>query len=190
MTEIGNQSMAIASESPVFIEPFSHVDTEAPCWVWRGRTTKKGYGVFRAAGREIRAHRWSWAALVGDIPAGLVLDHLCRNHPCVNPDHLEPVTRAENTRRGPIPKRNASRNRCLEGHLYSTENTVIYDDKRHCRICMRKRKQEHHARRLPVLGAAHSICYLGHELTTENTVLLTDGYPVCKQCASGWALRA
>lgn len=177
-------------ENAAFQLFFSQVDAAAPCWVWLGRTTKRGYGVFRVDGREIRAHRWSWEALVGDIPEGIVLDHLCRNHPCVNPDHLEPVTRAENTRRGPIPKRNASRTHCPARHPYSDENTVIHNGTRHCRICMVAHKKAHHERRLPVLGAERSVCWAGHELTTENTVRLPDGYPVCKTCLKGWTLRA
>lgn len=69
------------------------------CWTWIG-STDRGYGVFGAQGRYFRAHRWAWEALVGPIPEGLHLDHLCRNPSCVNPDHLEPVTQAENIRRG------------------------------------------------------------------------------------------
>lgn len=69
------------------------------CWVWLG-SHDRGYGHFGVDGGYVRAHRWAWEALVGPIPPGLVLDHLCRNPSCVNPDHLEPVTRAENTRRG------------------------------------------------------------------------------------------
>ena len=69
------------------------------CWEWTG-SNDRGYGMFRLDGRTVRAHRWAWETLVGPIPRGLHLDHLCRNPPCVNPDHLEPVTQPENIRRG------------------------------------------------------------------------------------------
>jgi hypothetical protein len=73
------------------------------CWVWTGLLTEDGYGRHTTAdGRDVRAHRWAYEQIVGPIPAGLTLDHddqRCRNRACVRPDHLEPVTRAENTRR-------------------------------------------------------------------------------------------
>lgn len=70
------------------------------CWLFEGSLTPRGYGTFSASGRvKTPAHRWAYEALVGKIPDGLELDHLCRVHNCVNPDHLEPVTHAENIRR-------------------------------------------------------------------------------------------
>jgi hypothetical protein len=83
------------------------VDFDGPggCWLWTGQANKGGYGAFSVGSRYdgnrrgVRAHRWAYEALVGPIPEGLQLDHLCRNPPCVNPAHLEPVTHAENMRR-------------------------------------------------------------------------------------------
>lgn len=73
------------------------------CWLWTGGVGR-GYGIFyRGADRGgsfTVAHRYAYEALVGPIPAGLTLDHLCRVRGCVNPAHLEPVTQAENVRRG------------------------------------------------------------------------------------------
>mgnify|MGYP001608583411 CR=1 FL=1 len=71
------------------------------CWDWQASKTPGGYGSFRAADRTVCAHRFSYELLVGPIPEGLDLDHLCRNKGCVNPEHLEPVTRRENMLRAP-----------------------------------------------------------------------------------------
>lgn len=75
---------------------------ETPCWIFSNGDSPggNGYGRLRRNGRSIPAHRYSYEVRVGPIPEGLELDHLCRNTQCVNPDHLEPVTGAENRRRG------------------------------------------------------------------------------------------
>jgi hypothetical protein len=70
------------------------------CWLWTASTDPKGYAQFDFRTRNTRGHRFVYEALVGRIPEGLDLDHLCRVRRCVNPAHLEPVTRAENLRRG------------------------------------------------------------------------------------------
>src|SRR5687768_9228270 len=75
----------------------AHVVPEADgCHMWAGTTNQWGYGRFYLYGRIYSAHRWVYEQTVGPIPDGLTLDHLCRNHSCVNPAHLEPVTLAEN----------------------------------------------------------------------------------------------
>lgn len=72
---------------------------ETPCWVWARATLKSGYGAVHRGGKSVRAHRWMYEQACGPIPAGLVLDHLCEIKACVNPSHLEPVTKRENERR-------------------------------------------------------------------------------------------
>lgn len=90
-------------------------DAHAPCWVWVGRLTPDGYGRFDVSPRpghpgEVRAHRWAWESHHGrPIPAGLTLDHLCGRTACVRPDHLEPVTAAENLRRRHARTRSTNR---------------------------------------------------------------------------------
>lgn len=76
------------------------VDANTGCWVWQGYKSPLGYGQARFGGVAMNAHRAVYLMRVGPIPEGLVLDHLCRNPSCVNPDHVEPVTQAENVRRG------------------------------------------------------------------------------------------
>jgi hypothetical protein len=77
---------------------------ETPCWIWGLALNPNGYGHIEREGRHHGAHRWVYEQIVGPIPAGMTIDHLCRNKPCVNPDHLEPVTHAENLRRRPCSR--------------------------------------------------------------------------------------
>lgn len=94
-------------------------DTAGPdeCWLWKASTTTLGYGQVQFEGRLRRAHRVVFETLVGPIPPGLQLDHLCRNPGCVNPAHLEPVTPRENTLRGLAPSAvNSRKIHCPQGH--------------------------------------------------------------------------
>jgi hypothetical protein len=110
-----------------------------PCWIWLAGKTKGGYGHFNGgAGRSGEAHRFAYEEVIGSIPVGLVLDHLCRVPPCVNPAHLEAVTVLENLERGlPSPSRiNRERKHCRLGHPFDAENTLRErSGKRRCRIC-------------------------------------------------------
>ena len=82
-----------------------NVDKSGDCWLWTGQLNNKGYGLFSYRNQKRAAHVVLWEHLVGLVPAGLELDHLCRITACVNPDHLEPVTHAENMRRMRISRR-------------------------------------------------------------------------------------
>lgn len=103
-----------------------------------------GYGVFNLNGKVVQAHRFNYERFRGPIPPGLVLDHLCRNPACVNPEHLEPVTDRENLRRGMGPSMVTFRtNRCKRGHDLTPENTYRRPDTgtRQCRACIALRQQ-------------------------------------------------
>lgn len=115
------------------------VDADGDCWLWTGSQAGGGYGWFMGGkGKSIPAHRWAYEHLIGEVPEGLDLDHLCRVRRCVNPDHLEPVTRHVNVIRGAGGKLNAAKTHCPAGHEYADSNLII-DSKgrRRCRICRR-----------------------------------------------------
>ena|ERR1039457_4646948 len=78
----------------------TQADYETPCHFWQGTKTPRGYGMMTVSGTKDYAHRVAYRLRHGQIPEGKCLDHLCRRPSCVNPEHLEPVTQAENCRRG------------------------------------------------------------------------------------------
>ena len=118
------------------------------CWIWQSGTNAKGYGQFKVDGRAVRAHRFAYELLVGPIPDGLELDHLCRVRNCVNPAHLEPVTHTENVRRGEsFSAINMGKTHCPAGHTYDAENTYVTPNgKRNCRTCHRAACRAYRAR--------------------------------------------
>jgi hypothetical protein len=116
-----------------------------PCWIWTAATNGVGYGVLGRGGRGaglVYAHRFSYQIHRGAIPDGLELDHLCRNRGCVNPYHLEPVTRSENLRRSPVVGRYPRPTHCPQGHEMIGDNVRISPaGGRVCRACCRERRR-------------------------------------------------
>lgn len=110
-----------------------------PCWPWTGYVGRNGYG-YAAKGKL--AHRLAYEAIVGPVPVGLDLDHLCRVRACVNPAHLEPVTRAENLWRGALARLTA----CPRGHPY--DRIDHHKHRRSCSICKRAKDRRYRTRRL------------------------------------------
>lgn len=141
----------VAERDVIVARFWSYVDAEGLCWIWTGRRRATGYGSFtdRRGGTTHAAHRFAYELLVGPIPDGMELDHLCRVRPCVNPDHVEVVTPAENKRRGFGVNRTArERTHCPQGHPYSDDNIVrTVKGWRRCRRCRTEQSERAYARR-------------------------------------------
>lgn len=117
---------------------WSHVRKTRGCWWWTASLQNRGYGQVRSGPRTLLAHRVSYELVVGPIPKGKELDHLCRNRSCVNPKHLEPVTSRTNTHRGLLV---ALKRTCAQGHPWTRANIAIVGKhrRRRCLICERAR---------------------------------------------------
>jgi hypothetical protein len=109
------------------------------CWIWTGTMNKHiGYGTMYLSDYKTEyAHRVSYGLFKGELVPGLTIDHLCRTRICVNPAHLEQVTRGENVLRGnSLSAINSRKTHCKMGHEFSTENLSPYfTDSRVCKIC-------------------------------------------------------
>lgn len=120
------------------------------CWIWIGGIQSGGYGHVvdkrprdEKRHRMMLAHRFVYEELVGPIPDGLHLDHLCRVRPCVNPEHLEPVTVLENNLRSA----HCNKTHCKHGHALTGENSYVQGRSRECRTCRRIQQRRFRARR-------------------------------------------
>lgn len=107
---------------------FSHILSLDGCWQWGGYVQNAGYASFSTSRETILAHRWSYRYFVGKIKAKMTLDHLCRNKLCVNPDHLEQITRTQNIQRAGlagVALHESKKLYCSKGHSYQ-EHGVRY----------------------------------------------------------------
>jgi hypothetical protein len=115
---------------------WTSVDTSGECWLWTGSRQKNGYGRFSLKNRGRLAHRFAYELVVGPIPEGLEIDHLCRVRACVRPDHLEAVTRRVNSLRSTsFAAQNAKKTHCVRGHALEGENLYSRNGWRWCRQC-------------------------------------------------------
>lgn len=125
----------------------SKINKSETCWLWISGINRSGYGFASWQGKRILTHRLMYELLVGPVPEGLQIDHLCRNRACCNPAHLEVVTLRENVRRrgGGQSRIDREKTHCPKSHPYDEKNT--YKDKRgrrYCRSCHRERTAIRH----------------------------------------------
>ena len=116
------------------------------CWEWTGTKNPDGYGMFGANALLHSAHRFAYELMVGPIPCGLQIDHLCRNRSRVNPAHMEVVSSKENTLRGEsFAAVNARKTHCYKGHLLEGGNVYVVRKPpgRGCRVCQRIWRKAH-----------------------------------------------
>lgn len=119
---------------------WSRVGKTNNCWLWTGGQKGAGYGRFSFKSEDILAHRFSYELFKGEIPIELEIDHLCRVRNCVNPDHLEAVTRKVNVLRGDsFSATNSKKTHCKQGHEFTPENTYQYSKQRKCKTCTKER---------------------------------------------------
>lgn len=156
-----------------------------PCWVWQRFKDRGGYGrKWMGVGRpNARAHRVYYELYVGPVPEGLQIDHLCRVRACVNPEHMEPVTFAENQRRGLHGI--LAPGYCKRGHPFNAENTRVDSrGRRKCRTCDTNRQRE---ARVPGPGTGarqleKTHCPQGHPYDEANTYRPPRGERQCRIC--------
>lgn len=121
-------------------------DPNTGCVVWQGSTRPFGYGRISIDNYTRPVHRVAYE-LFAPIPESLVLDHLCRNRACINANHLEPVTVAENNLRGMGCMADyARRTHCPQGHAYEGDNVWMIGGARRCRSCKREENRRYRAR--------------------------------------------
>ena len=121
---------------------WAKVNQTPTCWLWTA-STRNGYGAYFHAGQMTPAHRVAYEHLIGPIPEGLEIDHLCRVRACVNPAHLEPVTHQENQLRGPYIGGKANQTHCIHGHEFTPGNTYIRPNgTRNCLTCITTRTRQ------------------------------------------------
>ena len=120
----------------------SYNESLGPCWIWTAAKNPKGYGLF-SPGKDghIGAHVFAYELENGPIPDGREIDHKCRVHACVRPDHLEAVTHQVNMLRGmTFAAAKSQQTHCIHGHIFDTQNTLIVPNgTRRCRKCKNER---------------------------------------------------
>lgn len=160
------------------------------CWIWTGGKSSEGYGHFQAGtgnltSRQMQAHQFAFEELIGPVPFGLVLDHLCRIRLCVRPDHLEPVTHQVNIARGQCPSAIIVRSgKCKRGHPRTPDNlTRNANGKGHqCKTCNREDARQRKLDGKMTQSYRGNTCRRGHLHNAKNSYIRPDGSRECRTC--------
>lgn len=154
------------------------------CWEWTGALNSYGYGTvtrtIEGKRRQLMAHRVAHEIAVGPIPAGLTIDHLCRNKRCVRPDHLEPVTARDNILRATVHPLY-----CPRGHRYGNRRNTRGD--RVCAACIQIKNRAYYAVESERLGRVRhnrykTHCIRGHDLSGPDARIDRKGRRQCRAC--------
>lgn len=130
----------LKASSPEAVEARTMPEPNSGCILWMGPVNSKGYGQVNDSGSTRKVHRIVYEAAKGPIPAGLTIDHKCKVTCCVNPNHLEAVTIAENVRRSSVGKKMAARTHCNHGHDFAVHGWLKKSNGyRRCAECERIR---------------------------------------------------
>lgn len=147
-----NQLPELSEKDQARFWPKVALPNEQGCMLWTKRLDPNGYAHITISGRDEYAHRVSYVLAYGDIPSGLVVDHVkakgCTNRHCVAPEHLEAVTQAENVRRGRANEWRKDQTHCPQDHSYSGDNLIIdgTTGARRCRTCRRAQARDKYRR--------------------------------------------
>lgn len=163
------------------------VEPATGCWLWNKGVNADGYAIVFADGKNHLAHRWAWIQRNGPVPGGRPLDHFkCDTPPCVNWDHVRPVTQRENVlRSNSPPAHNLAKTHCVNGHPFDEANTY-YDSlgRRSCRSCRNKRHRDRYDREHPdhlPPGRERTHYPQGHPYDEANTYVY-NGWRGCRLC--------
>jgi hypothetical protein len=143
--------MGLRHERKMLLRFVRKVDgpTDTGCWLWTGKRDTSGYGRFTVDGKSVAAHRWFYELIHGPVDSALDMDHLCRVRACVNPSHVEPVTRSENLLRG----ERGRPTHCPQGHPMTDDNVYVsrawrgLSPPRRCRTCTLAKQRAYEQRR-------------------------------------------
>lgn len=144
-------------------------DPNSGCWLWLKCVSTTGYGFIHYQKRLRLAHRVMYELHRGPIPHGLCVDHLCRVRSCVNPWHMQLVTRGENVLRGVGPAaKNKAKKTCIRGHLFTKQNTyVTKTGKRVCKTCTGIKAETYYGG-----NSSKQFCPKGHPYSGDNLMLV------------------